>query len=217
MKSVVIFALVLSLFSCTEKKKEKVLPYIGNFDIEYKTVDGKEVADTVYPKMIDFQYLNQDSVMIKSSEMKGKVWVADFFFTSCPSICPKMTKQMKRLNEMTKDINDHIQYMSFSINPTIDTPTRLRQYIKAHGITSKNWYFFTGDEDKTHDLGINHFLIFAKEDAASAGGYAHSAAFVIVDKEGYVRGVYNPATDPEPVNQLEKDLRKLLKYEYDVD
>lgn len=217
MKYSFLLVLILVLISCNETKKQRALPFVGNYDIEYKLVDGKEVIDTVFPQMVDFKYLNQDSVMIKSTDMKGKIWVADFFFTSCPTICPKMTKQMKRLNKMTSDINEHIQYLSFSINPTIDNPTRLKEYIKAHKIKANNWYFFTGDEEATHALGINNFQIYAKDEAGAIGGYAHSEAFVLVDKEGYIRGVYEPATQPGPINQLEKDIRKLLKYEYGID
>ena len=216
MKLLIPFILFIILIACNQsEKKVRVLPYVGNFDIVYSMVNGKEVADTVYPKMIDFSYFNQDSLEVKSSEMKGKIWIADFFFTSCPTICPKMTEQMKRLNGMTKDINEQIQYMSFSINPKYDTPTQLRKYIQVHKIKAKNWQFFTGNEARTHDLGINNFQIFAGQDASAAGGYAHTGAFALVDKEGYVRGVYL-GTDPKEVNKLEKDLRKLLKYEYSI-
>jgi len=216
MKFLIPFILLLTLLSCNQsEKKVSVLPYVGNFDIVYSMVNGKEVADTVYPKMIDFSYFNQDSLVVKSSDMKGKIWIADFFFTSCPTICPKMTEQMKRLNGMTKDINEHIQYISFSINPKYDTPEQLRKYIQVHKIKAKNWQFFTGNEARTHDLGINNFQIFAGQDASAAGGYAHTGAFALVDKEGYVRGVYL-GTDPKEVNKLEIDLRKLLKYEYSV-
>jgi len=210
------FVLAVSVLLCSCKEvKVRVLPFVGNYDIEYKLIDGKEVGDTVYPKMIDFSYLNQDSMRVKSNEMKGKVWIADFFFTSCPTICPKMTEQLKRLNGLTEDLSDEIQFISFSINPKHDTPSQLRRYIKHHKITAKNWQFFTGDEAFTHDLGINHFQIFAGEDASAAGGYAHTAAFSLVDKEGYIRGVYM-GTDTKEVNRLAKDVRKLLKYEYSV-
>ena len=216
MKFLIPFILLLTLLSCNQsEKKVRVLPYVGNFDIVYSMVNGKEVADTVYPKMIDFSYFNQDSLVVKSADMKGKIWIADFFFTSCPTICPKMTEQMKRLNGMTKDINEHIQYISFSINPKYDTPEQLRKYIQVHKIKAKNWQFFTGNEARTHDLGINNFQIFAGQDASAAGGYAHTGAFALVDKEGYVRGVYL-GTDPKEVNKLEIDLRKLLKYEYSI-
>ncbi len=201
--------------SCTEQKKVRVLPIVGNYDVEYDTIDGKEVADTIYPKIPNFTYLNQDSIQITSSAMKGKVWIADFFFTSCPSICPKMTSQMKRLAILTKDLDKHIQFISFSINPTYDGPSKLRAYRKHYGITAKNWQFLTGDEEATHALGVDYFQVFANKDIESAGGYAHSPAFVLVDKEGYVRGVYI-GTDTKQVDLLQKDVRKLLAYEYNT-
>lgn len=211
-----LFSLVI-LFACTEKKKERVLPFIGHYDIDYKTIDGKEVEDTIYPKIPAFKYLNQDSLWISSKSMKGKVWIANFFFTSCPTICPKMTAQMKRLSILTKDLEKEIQFMSFSINPDRDRPFLLQKYIAKNGITAKNWYFFTGNkESEVHFLGDQHFLVNAREDLGSEGGYAHSEAFVLVDKEGYIRGMYN-GTDTKEVDKLQKDLRKLLKNEYELD
>lgn len=202
--------MVVLAIGCVEEKKKKVLPVLGLADVNYAT------GDTVYPTIPDFEYLNQDSVMIKSKDMKGKVWIADFFFTSCPTICPVMTTQMKRLQAMTEDLSDDVQFLSFSINPTNDQPSVLRRYIEHHGITAKNWYFFTGNEKATHELGVNYFMVHANADEDSPGGYAHSPAFTLVDKDGYVRGVY-VGTDTDQVNLLEKDLRKLLKYEYDVE
>lgn len=207
---IVLFALLLG---CANDYKP--LPYVGNFDVEYKTVNGKEVADTVYPQMVDFMYWNQHSVLVHSKEMKGKIWVADFFFTSCPTICPKMTLQMKRLNEKLSDLSHAIQFMSFSINPKMDQPSVLRKYINKHNITAKNWHFFTGDEAKTHELGINNFQIFAGQDAESAGGYAHSPAFTLVDRAGYIRGVY-VGTDSTDVDRMATDIRLLLKHEYNI-
>lgn len=201
------------IVSCTEQKKVRVLPIVGNYDVEYDTIDGVEVSDTIYPKIPNFTYLNQDSIQITSSAMKGKVWIADFFFTSCPSICPKMTSQMKRLSILTKDLEKHIQFISFSINPSYDGPSKLRAYRKHYGITAKNWQFLTGNEEATHELGVDYFQVFANKDIESAGGYAHSPAFVLVDKEGYVRGVYI-GTDTKQVDLLQKDVRKLLAYEY---
>ena len=201
--------------SCTEQKKVRVLPIVGNYDVEYDTINGKEVTDTIYPKIPNFTYLNQDSIQITSSAMKGKVWIADFFFTSCPSICPKMTSQMKRLAILTKDLDKHIQFISFSINPSYDGPSKLRAYRKHYGVTAKNWQFLTGDEEATHALGVDYFQVFANKDIESAGGYAHSPAFVLVDKEGYVRGVYI-GTDTKQVDLLQKDVRKLLAYEYNT-
>jgi protein SCO1/2 len=206
----------LLLVACnSDKKKVHVLPFIGNFDIEYKLVNGTEIADTVYPTIPFFYFLNEDSVIVRSTDMKGKVWIADFFFTSCPTICPKMTRNLQKLNTATKDLKDHVQFMSISINPDYDKPSVLKKYKDHYGITSSNWVFLTGKEAETHALGIENFQIFAGRDDESEGGYAHSGAFTLVDKEGFVRGVYL-GTELEQVKQLEIDLRKLLKDEYEI-
>jgi len=204
---------VLLIGAC--KEDYTPLSFVGNYDLDYKTVNGKEVVDTIYPKMVDFAYLNQDSMLVTSNDMKGKIWVSDFFFSSCPSICPTMTTQMKRLNNELSDLVEEIQFMSFSINPKMDNPTRLSAYIKKHEIAAKNWYFFTGDEEKTHKLGIENFQIFAGKDAESAGGYAHSPAFTLVDRNGYIRGIYI-GVEPDDVDRMAKDIRLLLKHEYGV-
>jgi protein SCO1/2 len=213
-----IFSILLTLIfvSCNSNEKVRVLPIVGNYDIEYDTIDGKEVADTIYPKIPFFKFKNQYGKVVTSRDLKGKVWIADFFFTKCPTICPTMTAQLKRLSTKTKDLADQIQYISFSIDPRTDQPEILQKYISKNGITAKNWEFLTGDENKTHQLGVNYFQVFANKDIESAGGYAHSPAFVLVDKEGYVRGVYI-GTQTEQVDLLEKDVRKLLKYEYNIE
>ena len=187
LKQVFIFSILLvSMLSCSEGNvKKHVLPFIGNFDIEYKLVDGIEV------------------------------WIADFFFTSCQTICPTMTTNLKRLNKETEDIQDHIQFISFTIDPDRDSPETLKRYKNHYGIESKNWTFLTGDEEKTHLLGIENFQIFAGRDDESQGGYAHSGAFTLVDKEGFVRGVYL-GTDAKQVDQLQKDLRLFLNEEYGI-
>jgi protein SCO1/2 len=107
------------MISCSHGNvKKRVLPFIGNFDIEYKLVDGIEVTDTIFPKVPFFQFRNEKGEQITSNDLKGKVWIADFFFTSCQTICPTMTTNLKRLNKETEDIKDHIQFISFTIDPT---------------------------------------------------------------------------------------------------
>jgi protein SCO1/2 len=221
MKSLVLFLSVtglLALLSCesTPEKKPRALPFAGNFNIVISETDGVQSIDSVYPTIPPFKYLNQDSVMIRSSQMKGKIWIANFFFSHCPTICPPMTSQMKRLNVLTSDINQYLQYMSFSIDPKRDHPARLREYMKEYGIKASNWYFFTGNEAATHRLGIDNFLVYAANDEVAPGGFAHSDGLVLVDREGYVRGIYHGTVTKE-VDQLNKDVRKLLAIEYGID
>lgn len=215
MKFVIPFTLLLvTLYACnTPEKKERALPFFGNYDIVTSETNGIRSIDTVYPTIPSFSFFNQDSVKVSSKDLKGKVWVANFFFTSCPSICPPMMSQMKRLSILTKDLTDDVQFISFSIDPKTDQPSVLKSYIKNNGIQAKNWIFLTGDEKFTHNLGINHFMVFANKDPMAAGGFAHSDGMVIVDKEGYVRGVYR-GTNTHDVDSLNTDLRKLLKIEY---
>lgn len=206
------------LFGCTDHKTPppKALPYFGNYDVVVSETNGIREIDTIYPTIPFFAYLNQDSVKIKSTDMKGKVWIANFFFTSCTTICPPTMSQMKRLNLLTQDLKDDVQFMSFSIDPNRDKPHVLKAYIKNNGITTKNWYFFTGNETKTHQLGVQNFMVHADKDPMAADGYAHSDGLVLVDREGYVRGVYN-GTRTEQVDLLNKDLRKLLEIEYGIE
>lgn len=219
MKQILPIALIVILVSSCKsepEKKPRALPYFGNYDIVVSETDGVQSVDTIFPKIPAFSYLNQDSILITSRSMKGKVWIANFFFTSCPSICPPMIAQMKRLNVITQDLAGEVQFMSFSIDPKTDQPHVLRNYIKNNGIQTKNWQFFTGEEAKTHRLGVMHFMVHADKDPMAAGGFAHSDGLVLVDREGYVRGVYR-GTQTADVDKLNKDLRKLLQIEYGID
>tara|TARA_Y100000589_G_scaffold216729_1_gene204449 strand:- start:48925 stop:49584 length:660 start_codon:yes stop_codon:yes gene_type:complete len=204
---------LIFLFSC-EADQLGLLPILGERDVEYSVTDGKEITDTIYHKVPSFSYLNQDSILITSESMKGKVWVADFFFTYCPTICPSMTTEMKRLNFETKDLEKEVQFMSFSIDPEHDTPRRLREYCQTYNIEASNWHFFTGDEKETHRLAKSFFNGAERDDDAD-GGFGHTDYFVIVDTSGHVRGIYS-GTNSEQVNLLQSDLRKLLKTEYGV-
>ncbi|HLU87499.1 MAG TPA: SCO family protein [Taishania sp.] len=215
-KALVFFLLViLGTSACTNQSEEvKKLPIIGNVDVVEKVVNGQIILDTVYHKVPDFKYINQDSVWVESKDLKNKIWVTDFMFTYCPSICPPMTTNMKRLNVMTKDLSDHIQFLSFSIDPTRDTPTRLREYMKEYGITANNWLFFTGDEAATHELARS-FFNGAEKDDEIPGGYGHTPYFSLVDTKGHIRGIYD-GTNSDAIDSLAKDIRYLLKTEYNV-
>lgn len=210
---VVVFSLVL--VSCTENEKQRVLPIYGERELDQKIVNGEVTMDTAYHMVPDFRYLNQDSVWVDQSKVKGRVYVADFFFTTCPTICPKMTSQLKRLQVLTKDIPE-IHFLSFSIDPEKDQPEVLRRYIEEYGVSQDNWDFLTGDEEATHELGVKGFLVHADSDEDAPGGFAHSPSLVLVDREGLIRGIYD-GTSTEDVDRLNKDIRRLLREEYGAD
>ena len=214
MKIIGVLLVLITILSCeSSKQKEHVLPFLGNGDVTYQTINGKEVVDTVYPTIPYFYFRNQDSVIVHSTDLKGKIWVADFFFTSCSTICPRMTSNMKKLNGALKDLSKQIQFISFSIDPETDKPSVMKQYIQRYGINASNWVFLTGNEAETHRLGIENFMIYAGQEEQAVDGFAHSEAFTLVDKEGYVRGVYN-VSQADQLEKLEKDIRKLITYEY---
>ena len=205
-----VIPILLLLVGCSETVKVRVLPILGNKDVDYS---NKEKPDTIFHTIDSFTFRNQDSVQMYSKQFENKIRVANFFFTSCPTMCPKMTAQMKRFVARTKDLNDVLEVLSFSIDERRDTPTRLRWYIKNNGLDMAHWTMFSGKEDVIHPLGTQSFLVNALEDDEAPGGYAHSPNFVLVDKEGRVRGLYDGQVTEE-VDRLEKDIRKLIKYEY---
>lgn len=213
--SYVVLFLTILLISCQERGFKRVLPILGNRDVEYRMEDGKEVADTLYHLAPAFSYTNHLKGITKSSDLKDQILIVDFFFSNCPTICPPMTSQMKRLNLATQDLNENVTFLSFSIDPKRDTVERLQAYIREHGIDTDNWFFLTGDETKTHALA-NEFFSIANKNTEVAGGFEHSDFFVLVDTDRLIRGLYK-GTDPQEVDRLQNDLRKLLKHEYGID
>lgn len=198
----------LFLFGC---KSEPLLPIYGDRDLVYK--DGK-VVDTIFHEIPDFEYTNQNGKTVSKKDVLGRVFVADFFFSTCPTICPKMTSQMKRLQVLTADIEE-LHFLSFTINPENDTPDVLLDYANQYGVDLKNWDFLTGDEEATHHLGVKGFLVHARADEDEPGGFAHSPSLVLIDRSGKIRGVYD-GTNTEEVDLLNQDIRRLLRTEYGI-
>lgn len=194
---------LVALQSCTETNRE--LPYLGFHD----EVDGK----TVYHQIPDFSFINQDSVAITQQDFKDKIYVADFFFISCPTICPVMKKQMIRVYEEFKD-NPEVGILSHTIDPRHDSVSVLKEYRDQLGVTGNTWQFVTGDQDAIYEIGEKQYMVTAQEDstAIEEGGFIHSGAFVLVDKNRNVRGVYDGTVEKE-VTQLIKDMKLLLRKE----
>ena len=213
----ILLSLLLAL-SCTEQTPKR-LPFLGNYDVSYRQQNGKTITDTIYQRIPDFSFFNEDSVLVTKQSFAGKVWISEFFFASCPSICPIMNTQLKNVEKALKPYQKDLQYLSFTIDPTNDKPSVLKAHKRKLGIQNTNWSFLSGNEAFTHQLGIEHFLIFAGREEEALGGYAHSGAFTLVDKKGYVRGVYEVVQPDLSVNKKEferliKDAKTLFTYEY---
>lgn len=218
--SLLLLIIALMTFSCettedhSDNKKEntpKALPFIGNMDYGY---DGNgNVTDTVFHTVPKFAFTAHDSSLVTSELVKGKIYVANFFFTSCPSICPRMTENMKILHDNTKDIEELI-ILSHTVDPVHDTLERLNNYIEVRNIdTRDDWFFLHADQEYTYEIGKYGYLINAEVDPEAEGGFLHSEHFVLIDREGRIRGMYEGTKQGE-VEKLENDIRNLIKYEY---
>ena len=168
------------------------------------------VEDTVYHEIADFEFVNQVGDTISNADVEGKIYVADFFFTTCPTICPIMKKEMLRVYETYKD-NPNFLILSHSIDPTHDTQEVLKVYAEKLGVNdAKTWNFLTGDAEKIYEIGQTSYLTTAMEDQNEPGGFLHSGAFVLVDGDGHIRGVYD-GTKSDQVDRLIRDIPKLLE------
>ena len=193
------------LSNCEPAKRE--LPILGEKKTVSKEVDGKQIVDTIYFQIPDFQFVNQDSQVVTQKDYEGKVYVADFFFTSCPTICPVMKTQMLRIHAHFKD-NADVKIISHTIDPRHDTVGVLKDYATRLQVDSKRWNFVTGNRDVLIHAQKG-YLVSALEDKDAAGGFVHSGAFVLVDKQRRIRGYYD-GTKPEQVDLLIKDIELLL-------
>lgn len=148
--------------------------------LSYIALNGKK------RKVPSFQLINQDSLLISNTDYLGKVYVVEFFFTRCPSICPVMTKNLVTLQNDFKNEED-FGVASFSITPEFDTPEVLKAYAEKYGIHDIDWHLMTGDKDTIYDLANGGFNIFAAEMPDAPGGFEHSGLFALVDRQGYLR------------------------------
>ena len=203
-----IFWLASLLLSCSENKSNpNVLPILGERDAVQQVVNGKTVTDTIYHQIPDFSFVNQDSQRVTSQTLAGKIYVTDFFFTTCPTICPKMKSQMLRVYEKFKN-NDQVVLLSHTIDPQHDSIAVLRDYAARLGVSSKKWHFVTGPKDSIYTIAAQ-YMVSAAEDEKEPGGFVHSGAFILVDGNRHVRGIYD-GTSPEQVDQLMKDIPLLF-------
>ncbi len=203
------FLLLLSgtlLFACTSA--EKKLPIYGNREPVVKTVDGKEVTDTLYSTIPSFNFINQDSVSVTEADFAGKIYVADFFFTRCPSICPVMHRNMLKVYEKYKG-NSRIKIASHTIDGDYDSPSILKKYAEKLGVNGTQWEFLNGPRDKVYQIAEKNYLVSVSQDPSAPGGYAHQGWFVLVDPDKRIRGAYD-GTKPEQVDQLMADMDLLL-------
>ncbi len=159
-------------------------------------------------KKIDkpFQFVNQDSSIVTEKDVAGKIYVTDFFFTTCPTICPVMKTQMLRVYDVYKDADDFL-LLSHTIDPKHDSVAVLHDYAEGLGISSDKWHLVTGDKDEIYEMAET-YMVVAEEDERAPGGFIHSGAFMLLDKNRQVRGVFD-GTKEEEVDQLIAAIKQL--------
>lgn len=203
--------LVLSsflLFSCDQKKEAGTpLPYYnepGFTPVFLNEPNPKQITHTI----ADFSFLDQDSVIIDQKSIEGKIHVADFIFTSCGSICPTMSRNMKMVSDSLAELKDLV-LLSYSVTPWIDKPYVLKTYKERNMINNPNWHFLTGNKGEIYKLARQSY--FAEEDigfSKDSSEFLHTEHFILVDKNKRIRGIYNGTLILE-MQQLIADIRTL--------
>jgi protein SCO1/2 len=201
------------LFSCSESKPAREVSFVKEHlpvmgPVTYGYNEGSDKVDTVYHRIPDFSFTNQFGLTFSEKDIEGKVYLADFFFTSCPTICPKMTETMARVAKETVGLAGFL-LVSHTIDPQFDTPEVLRAYASEKGGAHPHWIFLTGEVDALYDISEHGYMAFAKEAPEEPGGFTHSGFLVLVDQKRQIRAVYD-GTRPEIAPEIIKDIHTLL-------
>jgi protein SCO1/2 len=203
MKSIVAVTVVLFfLFSCN--LAENKIPILGN---PIETKDGP-----VYPTIKSFSFVDQDSMIVTNHTFDNKIYVADFFFLSCGTICPKMNVQMKRLYDEFKN-NPNVLFLSHTIDTEHDSVPQLKQHALSMGVKTAKWHFVTGNMDSISYMAEHSYYSAAHADSLSPGGYMHSGGFLLIDKNKHVRGIFD-GTDATSTGKLINTINLLLKEQF---
>ena len=188
---------VLFLLISWYQDNKASLPYFG----ERYSIRNKPP----YYEVPDFSFINQNGNQVSRESFRNKVWVAGYFFTSCPTICPKM---VSNLSKVAAACNDKADIVLFSVDPERDSVQRLNKYAQLHRINTSNWQLTTGKKAALYSLARNGFFITATDGDGSENDFIHSDNVVLIDKEFHIRGYYN-ATTPSDINKLINDIKRL--------
>lgn len=198
--SIAVALLLLALAGC-QPSGPTSLPYLGDHERDEQT------DSLIYARIPPFAFVDQDSAAVTNATFADGVYVADFFFTSCPTICPKVKKQMLRLHERYADV-PQFSLLSHTIDVKYDTVGRLKQYAEGLGVTDKKWRFVTGEKEDIYGIAKNYMSVVI-EDAEAPGGFDHSGWLLLVDRQGHIRSFCN-GTEEKEVTAFMKDIDWLL-------
>jgi protein SCO1 len=211
MRAISLILLAAALFQSCKSKNDPKLPILGNREAVEHEVNGKVVIDTVYQTVPDFSFINQDSIQVTNKDFENKIYVTDFFFTSCNTICPIMHRNMLEVYKKFKG-NPQIKFLSHSIDVKYDLPYRLKKYADKLGVKGNQWEFVHGSRDSIFNVAAKSYLVAAYEDAKEPQGLVHQGWFVLVDKQKRLRGAYD-GTRQDQVQKMIVDMQTLLDEE----
>lgn len=199
---IVVITFLVLVYSCQPNGSNEALPFIGNHIIDPNT------GDTTYHQIRDFTFVDQDSQLISNDYFTDKAYIADFFFTSCPTICPKVKKQMMRIYDRYEN-DDRLLLLSHTIDVKHDTVAKLKKYAANLDVDTPKWRFVTGDKDSIYSIAYD-YQSTALEDTGAPGGFNHSGYILLIDKDRHLRA-YADGTDAEKVDAFFKSIDQLLK------
>ena len=207
---IMIFSVVAIALFYTILKPLEILPIYQPAEVNEKLVDSSIIHVAKYHKISDFKLTNQNGKEITEANYKDKIYVADFFFTTCQDICPVMTKNMYQLQEELKNDNE-VLLLSHTVIPEVDTVEQLKEYAIENNVDDSKWNLVTGDKKQIYELARKSYL--AVEDSSfNDFDMIHTENFMLIDKEKQIRGFYD-GTNSEEINRLLKDI-EILKQSY---
>ena len=206
----IISAVILTLFYNALKPQEK-LPIYQPAMVNYELVDSSLQHIKKYHKIAPFSMINQNGLNITDNDYSNKIYVADFFFTTCPSICPKMTANMRLIQEDIRTDNQ-VLLLSFSVTPEIDSVAQLKRYAIEKGVIDTKWNLLTGDKKEIYELARKSYLAVKTSGDGGEHDMIHTENFILVDPEQRIRGFYD-GTDTTAIDELLSDIR-VLQEEY---
>ena len=204
--SAIIITIIYNVYTINDD--DKTLPIYQPNDVTAELVDTTVQHVKKYHKIADFSLTNQNGETITQEDYENKIYVADFFFTTCQTICPIMTDHMVKIQERTKN-DPEVLLLSHSVTPEVDTVAQLKKYALEKGVNDKKWNLVTGDKKQIYNLARKSYLA-AKDTPYNEYDLIHTENFVLVDKERRIRGFYD-GTDPEAIEKLMNDIQILEK------
>lgn len=208
-----VIGVTISYFMINQNQNKHELKVYNPIDVKAEMVDSLMQGKGYGHRIGNFSFLNQEGKQISLADVKGAVFVAEYFFTTCGTICPAMNKQMQRVQKAYLN-NEQVKILSFTVDPEVDTVAQMKNYAEGHGAKTGKWHFLTGDKNKLYDLARKSFFVLKPAEAANQGDagsdFIHTNNFVLVDKELRIRGYYD-GTSTKEVNHLIEDIQILLE------